>query len=669
MEEQVWRLHPLPYRLLMCTSVTSSLRLLLWLLSLLSLSGLAAQEADYLRVRLNLVRAAAAPDAPVERWCKAGDHLGCRIGSLSIARKRGEWTTFDSLLALRPPKGTAATLMPYIYIERLLGLLERGQLDENLALGDSLLQAMPRAPTSLRAAISGQRGLIYLYRGDYPAAMTAMLETRRLYKKANDRLGLGQTDHNIAMVHGATKGYAEALRSYRRAIAEFERLELPEQPQVYFNVGNVYALWQRNDSARYFYHRALDVADSDRSRGAIYNAIGAVYVDDIEAHSAGVQAAPTDSAAYYLRAALQLRRSAADTRGRAHTQLNLAKYFFAVEQFDSSRYHATVSLAVADSLELLDVKKDLFALMAHLEARAERADSAVAYARRGARLGDSLLGAEQMRNFLAIVTGTEPAGEPARPLQRPLLAGGLGLALIIGAFVWRHRARRVENEETLVAATADSDADANHDRQSTHLEKGLAVGAQDSELAISTLRKPDVRAPSVEVHSKERESVGAASQPHVEEVPVSRAVAAERELAEVRRELVATRLELASDEAFYRDLLGYLDQLRPDPDQETLRRLRSSINQHQQFHSNWRDTMTHFRSVQPTFYEELRKRSDSLTPGDVRHAAFVRLGLSAKEVAGMLHVKYTTIEMSRYRLKKKLGLGKDVDLYSFLLSL
>ncbi len=629
-----------------------SLRLLLSVLSHLIIFGLTAQESDYAHVHLQLARAASEPDVQVEHWCKTAHVLGCRIGRLSLARKHGQWQRFDSLLAEAPVDVTHPQLGPYITIERLTGLLERGQFDRHFALSDSLLQLSPKPHLSLLATVHGQRGLIHLYQGDYPSALSALFEARRIYTQLNDAYGLAQTDHNLALVHGATKGYAEALRSAKRAMAEFQRLGVAEQLTMSFNVGNIYALQKRGDSARHFYHRALKLAEADRSRGAIYNAIGAVFVDDLEAASTSSLIAHTDSAAFYLREALGYRRNASDVRGQAYTQLNMARYFMAREHFDSARHHASASLVVADSLQLLDVKRELFALIAKLEAEADRAVSAVNYARREAQLKDSLLGAEQMRSFLAIVNGGDSSLEPMRWNYKLLLASGIGVIFIVFLFIWRHRTRISRQQSTELAASTDAALAGVTQAQAEDGEQHEAVEAE--------LTSPPTQNMSADIAEAEIPGV---------DPDIPNVVAVERELAEVRRELVAARMELASDEAFYRDLMSYLNQLQPDPTQETLRRLRSTINQHQQFHSNWRDTMEHFRSVQPTFFEELRGRSDSLTPGDVRHAAFVRLGLSAKEVAGMLHVKYTTVEMSRYRLKKKLELGKDEDLYGFLLSL
>ena len=140
------------------------------------------------------------------------------------------------------------------------------------------------------------------------------------------------------------------------------------------------------------------------------------------------------------------------------------------------------------------------------------------------------------------------------------------------------------------------------------------------------------------------------------------------EAAQLRRELVATRLELSSDGKFYDDIVAYLDTLGDGRDDRALFRLRNDIGQHQQFRTDWVQTMHHFRQVYPDFFRKLKQQHPRLTSGDIRHIGFLRMGLAAKEVAAILHVKHTTVEMARYRLKKKLGLGREDDLFTYLMN-
>ena len=49
--------------------------------------------------------------------------------------------------------------------------------------------------------------------------------------------------------------------------------------------------------------------------------------------------------------------------------------------------------------------------------------------------------------------------------------------------------------------------------------------------------------------------------------------------------------------------------------------------------------------------------------------AYLRMNLSSKEIAQLLSISVRGVEISRYRLRKKLKLKQNEDLYQFLFNL
>ena len=49
-------------------------------------------------------------------------------------------------------------------------------------------------------------------------------------------------------------------------------------------------------------------------------------------------------------------------------------------------------------------------------------------------------------------------------------------------------------------------------------------------------------------------------------------------------------------------------------------------------------------------------------------AAYLRLSLSSKEIAQLMNISIRGVETSRYRLRKKLGLANEVNLFDFLIN-
>ena len=74
-----------------------------------------------------------------------------------------------------------------------------------------------------------------------------------------------------------------------------------------------------------------------------------------------------------------------------------------------------------------------------------------------------------------------------------------------------------------------------------------------------------------------------------------------------------------------------------------------------------------FDNIRPEFFEKLKEKSaNTLSRLDLKHCSYISLGLTNKEIAQRLGVAPKSILMARYRIKLKLGLGKEVDLDEYI---
>lgn len=69
------------------------------------------------------------------------------------------------------------------------------------------------------------------------------------------------------------------------------------------------------------------------------------------------------------------------------------------------------------------------------------------------------------------------------------------------------------------------------------------------------------------------------------------------------------------------------------------------------------------------FYKILKHKYPQLTASEVRLSALIRLDFSSKEIASILNISVKSVEMNRYRLRKKLQLGNNQNLPDFINSL
>jgi AraC family transcriptional regulator, chitin signaling transcriptional activator len=66
------------------------------------------------------------------------------------------------------------------------------------------------------------------------------------------------------------------------------------------------------------------------------------------------------------------------------------------------------------------------------------------------------------------------------------------------------------------------------------------------------------------------------------------------------------------------------------------------------------------------FFKKLKEKFPSLSSNDLRWCAYLKIGLNSKEIADILNIQPSSAYISRSRLRKKLNLETEEDLYSFL---
>ena len=84
---------------------------------------------------------------------------------------------------------------------------------------------------------------------------------------------------------------------------------------------------------------------------------------------------------------------------------------------------------------------------------------------------------------------------------------------------------------------------------------------------------------------------------------------------------------------------------------------------------SWDSFKLHFEGVHPHFFSFLKAKYPRLTDNELRLCAYIRIGLSNKQIAQILLVQAKAVIQARYRLKKKMGLGEETRLSDYFVSL
>ncbi|MEO7444763.1 MAG: triple tyrosine motif-containing protein, partial [Ferruginibacter sp.] len=84
---------------------------------------------------------------------------------------------------------------------------------------------------------------------------------------------------------------------------------------------------------------------------------------------------------------------------------------------------------------------------------------------------------------------------------------------------------------------------------------------------------------------------------------------------------------------------------------------------------DWEDFAQHFDKVHSDFIVGLKEQFPKLTSNELKLSAYLRMNLSTKKIAQLMSISVRGVEISRYRLRKKLEIPTGASLFDFLMQL
>jgi DNA-binding CsgD family transcriptional regulator len=116
----------------------------------------------------------------------------------------------------------------------------------------------------------------------------------------------------------------------------------------------------------------------------------------------------------------------------------------------------------------------------------------------------------------------------------------------------------------------------------------------------------------------------------------------------------------------------YEEMNRPDSSKtltaikKRLQTMQQEIKQNIERDDNWKKFEENFDMIYENYLKRLKEQYSSLSKSDLRLCAYLKMGLSSKDMAQLMNMSFRSVEMCRYRLRKKLDLEREVNLSDFL---
>jgi AraC family chitin signaling transcriptional activator len=153
----------------------------------------------------------------------------------------------------------------------------------------------------------------------------------------------------------------------------------------------------------------------------------------------------------------------------------------------------------------------------------------------------------------------------------------------------------------------------------------------------------------------------------------------EHEIMRVRNEQLSQDVDIKSRELAVsamnlnnkNELLAFIkdDLNKTDSDNnKSLKSVISTINKNITGNDSWSIFKEAFENTDKDFLKKVKLAHPSLTPSDLRLCAYLRLNLSSKEIAPLLNISVRSVEIKRYRLRKKMDLSHEHGLVEYILA-
>ena len=152
--------------------------------------------------------------------------------------------------------------------------------------------------------------------------------------------------------------------------------------------------------------------------------------------------------------------------------------------------------------------------------------------------------------------------------------------------------------------------------------------------------------------------------------------ALQQRIEESRRKMVSYEIKNSKVLDNLKTLLKELDRFEKELEimnstsmRKSIKRFQGKLKEMIKEKDTKKEFMKLFEKVEPSFFKKLTQINARLTPLDLKHCAYIRLNLDNYDLADLLNVELKSLQMSRYRLKKKLELHKEQTLRGYILAL
>lgn len=140
----------------------------------------------------------------------------------------------------------------------------------------------------------------------------------------------------------------------------------------------------------------------------------------------------------------------------------------------------------------------------------------------------------------------------------------------------------------------------------------------------------------------------------------------EQDIENKNKELAASTMNIIKKNEFLNTIKRELKKVK---DKNVVEPVIKFIDKNLNQNSDWELFQEAFNNTDKDFLKKIKEQYPKLTPNDLRLCAYLRLNLSSKEIAPLLNISHKSVEIKRYRLRKKMNLDAKTNLTHHILEI
>ncbi len=470
-------------------------------------------------------------------------------------------------------------------------------------------------------------GVAYWALGDYQLALSNMLQSLELYEELKDEHGIGSMLLNIGLIYSDQRSNEEAKTYFRKAYVLYEKNNRKvSRATALTKLATVLILEDSLALAKEHLNTAIDIHHEHDYRYGLaeaYNRLGIVYRKEKD----------FNTSLDYLYRGRDLSFEIDDNEGLAKCFVDIGLTFLDMNRIEEAEGYLTKGIDKAKSIGSKKWQMEGFLGMATLFNEQADASSALEYYRSYQLLKDSILDQQKIMAMANLreeyetrqqLQELEESKFRIRDLQEKArsrtiflisLAALFLLSIVVIALYYRNQ----------------------------NLKGKQLKEKREKEVQLRQIREQNHKTEVENIRLKQKEL--------------------ERELELRDRELTSYAINFLQKNEFISEVQADLQRIKSLPE---LDRVKRKLKGSSQLDKDWENFKMQFEKVHGSFSDELKTTYPDLSPAELKLSTLLRINLNTKECASILGISPESVKTARYRLRKKMDIDSDENLFDHL---